>query len=158
LQLRDTLHDFSIEYVRILAEVFGWRVSIAPGSHKGPDVIIEHVIGQNGEEIVDAVMFVESEIGHDIGSSSEYFERLVERLRPLVKAYQNKGVRSFSVVIITNAPRRLTKYIREHKEELEDKLGFKLAEGSSAFIVPVLIVKEVLPAVLVRALGFFNIS
>jgi len=63
---RDTLHDFSIEYVKALAEVFGWRVRAAKGSKKGPDLVIESVT-ENG---VKAVMFVESEVGHDQGGGN----------------------------------------------------------------------------------------
>jgi hypothetical protein len=150
---RDTLHDFSIEYVKVLAEVFGWRVRVAPGSQKGPDVIVEHVTRQNGGESVDAVMFIESEVGHDIGSASEYFDKLAKRLKPLVEDYKKRGVKNFSIVVITNAPRRLSRYLREQGRELEERLGFRLVEGLTVFIVPVLIAREVLPAVFVRALG-----
>ncbi len=44
---------------------------------KGPDVVIEYRIGDR----VNAVMFVESEVGHDQGSAMEYFKRLSKRLR-----------------------------------------------------------------------------
>lgn len=149
---RETLHDFSIEYVKVLAEVFGWRVVIAPGQKPGPDVVIEHVIDSDGVEKVDAVMFIESEVGHDIGSAREYFNQLSRRLKTLVKQYRDMGVNYFSLVVITNAPRRLTNYLREQRKELEEKLDFKLVEGFTVFIVPVLLAKEVLPAVFIRAL------
>jgi len=60
-ETRDTLHDFSIEYVRTLAEVFGWKVRVAEGSERGPDLVIEDVT----DDVVKSVMFVESEVGHD---------------------------------------------------------------------------------------------
>ncbi len=145
--IRDTLHDFSIEYVKALAEVFGWRVVTAPANAPGPDVVIENAVGEK------AVMFIESEVGHDTGSSQKYFKKLSERLRPLVEEYRARGVGYFALVIIANAPRRLTKYLRENRKELEEALGFKLEEGITAFVIPVLLVKEVLPAVFVRALG-----
>ena len=153
MQIRDTLHDFLIEYVKVIAEVFGWRVITAPAHKRGPDVIIEHVIKRDGVEVVDAVMFVESEVGHDTGSAPGYFEKLARRLRPLVDEYRRRGVERFSLVIVTNTPRRFTKHLRENRKELENKLGIRLVEGFTVFIVPVLIVRETLPAVFVRALG-----
>jgi len=60
---RDTLHSFSIEYVMTLAEVFGWKVRTSKGSERGPDLVIEDVT----DGMVKAVMFVESEVGHDQG-------------------------------------------------------------------------------------------
>lgn len=150
-ELRDTLHDFSIDYVRALAEVFGWEVVTAKGSEPGPDIVVIHKIG----DVVDAVMFIESEVGHDQGGAQRYFERLCERLKPLVKRYkENYGERIlFRIVIITNAPRRLTAYLRSNRRELEARLGFPLIEGWTIFIVPVLLFREVLPAVFVRAMG-----
>lgn len=57
---RETLHDFSLlEYVKVLAEVFGWRVATAPGPARGPDVVIEHVTSQDEGGAVDAVMLVQ---------------------------------------------------------------------------------------------------
>jgi len=97
---RDTLHDFSLDYVRLLAEVFGWRIVEAKGAKRGPDVIIEHIAG----DAVDAVMFVESEVGHDQGSAKAYFEELARRLKPLVEDYRSKGRMRFSIVIITTLP------------------------------------------------------
>jgi hypothetical protein len=109
-ETRDTLHDFSIEYVRTLAEVFGWKVRVAEGSERGPDLVIEDVT----DGVVKSVMFVESEVGHDQGGGGEYFDKLVKRLQPYLEEYR---------------------------------------EGLTLFIVPVLLVREVMPAIFVRAMG-----
>jgi hypothetical protein len=146
---RETLHDFSIDYVKALAEVFGWRVREAKGPQKGPDLIIENVINDK----IESVMFVESEVGHDQGSASEYFNELSVRLKPYVDDYTKKDVRVFSLAAITNAPRRLTNYIREHKHELSVKITFPIVEGLTLFIVPALLAKEIMPAIFVRAMG-----
>jgi len=152
---RETLHDFSLlEYVKVLAEVFGWRVATAPGPARGPDVVIEHTTGRDGRNTVDAVMFVESEVGHDIGGAKGYFEKLCKRIRPLIDSYRERyRVARFSIVVITNAPRRLTRHLREHRRELEERLGIELVEGRTVFIVPALMAREALPAVFVRAMG-----
>jgi hypothetical protein len=41
---RETLHDFSIDYVKVLAEVFGWSVKEARGPRRGPDLIVEDAV------------------------------------------------------------------------------------------------------------------
>jgi hypothetical protein len=147
-EIRDTLHDFSIEYVKALAEVFGWKVRTSKGSEKGPDLVIEDVT----DGVVKAVMFVESEVGHDQGGG-KYFDRRVKRLQPYLEEYKKKRVRLFSLVVITNAPKRLLKYVREHGHELSGRLGFPIIEGLTLFIVPVLLIREVMPAIFVRAMG-----
>ena len=131
--IRDTLHDFSIEYVKAIAEVFGWEVETAMGSRHGPDVIIIHR-GINGD--VDTVMFIETEIGHDLGVAKRYFETLSRRLRPIIERYRTEYGDSvlFKIVIITNTPRRLTAYLRENKEKLGAQLGFQPVEGLNIFI------------------------
>jgi hypothetical protein len=147
---RETLHDFSIEYVKVLAEVFGWRVREAKGSRRGPDLIIEDVA--DGEVV--AVMFVESEVGHDKQSARKYFEQVAKRLRPRVDEYRGRGLNPlFSLVVITNAPRKLASYVRAHGREISEKIGFDLTEGFTLFIVPVLFAKEIIPAIFVRATG-----
>jgi hypothetical protein len=99
-------------------------------------------------------MFVESEVGHDQGSASEYFNELSVRLKPYVDGYTKKDVKVFSLAVITNAPKRLTNYIREHKHELSgEKITFPLVEGLTLFIVPALLAKEIMPAIFVRAMG-----
>jgi len=156
-EARDTLHDFSIEYVKILAEVFGWRVRTALGRSPGPDIVIEHILRTDNEEKVDAVMFIESEVGHDQRGAPRYFKELCDRLEPLIKKYRAKYGEKvyFSIVLITNAPRRLTEYLREpeNRKELEKELGLTLIEGWNIFIVPVLVIKEVLSAIFVRTMG-----
>jgi hypothetical protein len=146
---RDTLHSFSIEYVKALAEVFGWKVRTSKGSERGPDLVIEDVT----DGMVKAVMFVESEVGHDQGGGGEYFDKLVKRLQPYLEEYRERKVRLFSLVVITNAPKRLAEYVREHGHELSGRLGFPIVEGLTLFIVPVLLVREVMPAIFVRAMG-----
>jgi len=146
---RETLHDFSIDYIRVLAEVFGWRVREAKGFKQGPDLVVEDVI--EGRTI--SVMFVESEVGHNQRGSSEYFVEIIGRLEPYVDEYKEKGVKLYSLVIITNAPRRLSNYVRKHSSELEMRLGFPVIEGLTIFIVPVLLVREIMPSIFVRAMG-----
>jgi hypothetical protein len=152
LKSRETLHDFSIDYIKALAEVFGWKVREAKGSQKGPDLIIENVVNDR----VQSVMFVESEVGHDQGGAAEYFDKLFERLKPYLDEYVKKDIRAFSFVVITNAPKRLREYFRGH-HELSEKIGFQLIEGLTLFIVPVLVAKEVMPAIFVRAMGAIGI-
>jgi hypothetical protein len=60
--------------------------------------------------------------------------------------------------VITNTPKRLTKYIRKRRSELFGKIGFPLIEGLTLFIVPALLVKEIVPAIFVRAMGAPGIS
>lgn len=57
------------------------------GSRHGPDVIIIHR-GINGD--VDTVMFIETEIGHDLGGAKRYFETLSRRLRPIIERYRTE--------------------------------------------------------------------
>ena len=156
-EARDTLHDFSIEYVKILAEVFGWNVRTALGHSRGPDVIVEHILRTNNGEMVDAVMFIESEVGHDQGGAPEYFRSLCKRLKPFIKEYRKKSGKHvhFSIVILTNAPRRLTEHLREpaNRKEIEGELELSLIEGWTIFIVPVLVARDVLPAIFVRSMG-----
>ncbi|ABL78393.1 hypothetical protein [Thermofilum pendens] len=149
---RETLHDFTVEYVKILAEVFGWSVKASPGQARGPDVVIEHSSGGK----VDAVMFVEIEVGHDTGGAARYFGALCSRLEGLVEEYRSRyGDVAFTVVVVTNAPRRLSNGLRKEatRREFERRLGFEPVEGRNVFIVPVLLAREVLPAIFVKALG-----
>ena len=74
-------------------------------------------------------------------------------MQPYLEEYKKEDVKLFSLVVITNAPRRLAEYAREHRRELSEKLGFPIVEGLTLFIVPVLLVKEVMPAIFVRAMG-----
>jgi hypothetical protein len=149
-ELRETLHNYSIDYVKALAEVFGWRVREAKGPLKGPDLVIEDIV----DDRVQAVMFVESEVGHDESEGvGKYYDRLSKRLRPYIEEYIKGGVKAFSLVVITNAPRKHANYVRECKHELSKKMPFPIVEGLTLFIVPVLLVKEVMPAIFVRALG-----
>ena len=149
---RDTLHDFSLEYVKAVAEVFGWRVATSPGASPGPDVTV--VQEPQGSEGRATVIFIESEVGHDVGRGAErYFRELAKRLRPLMEEYRRLyGPRvEFKIVVITNAPRRFTEYVRSGAPELHGLPGFKPVEGCNVFIVPVLMLREVMPAVFVRA-------
>jgi hypothetical protein len=129
---RDTLHSFSIEYVRTLAEVFGWKVRTSKGSERGPDLVIEDVT----DGMVKAVMFVESEVGHDQGGGGEYFDKLVKRLQPYLEEYRERKVRLFSLVVITNAPKRLAEYVREHRARALWEAGFPDSRGPHALHSP----------------------
>jgi len=127
------------------------------GHTPGPDVIIEHISRYESEEKVDAVMFVESEVGHDIGGAREYLKKLCNRLKPLLEDYRKRFGKDIhlSIVVITNAPRRLTEYLRttNNRKTLEKELKLNLVEGWNIFIVPVLVTKDVLPAIFVRTMG-----
>jgi hypothetical protein len=153
---RETLHNYSIDYIKAIAQVFGWRVRASKdsGSQKGPDLIIEEY-GKDakGKEKIIVVMFVESEVGHDQGGGGEYFDKLVKRLQPYLEKYRKRKVKLFSLVVITNAPKRLAEYVREHRHELSGRLGFPIVEGLTPFIVPALLVREVMSAIFVRAMG-----
>jgi hypothetical protein len=154
-EIRETLHNYSIDYIKAIAEVFGWRVRTSKGYQKGPDLVIEEYVrdAKNKEKIV-MVMFVESEVGHDESEGVEkYYERVSKRLKPYINEYKVKDVKTFSLVVITNAPRKHANYVKEHEQELSEKIGFQVIEGFSLFIVPALLVKEVMPAIFVRAMG-----
>ena len=145
---RDTLHDFSIEIVRTMAEVFGLRVDITPAGKAGPDLIIKHPHGGD----YDVVMYVESEIGHDAGGAEAYFDKVANRLRPLI--FEDKArSRHMAIAIVTNAPRRLSVYLKEKGSTLADKLGFDPIEGWNIYIVPVVLFREILPTVMIRTFG-----
>ena len=151
----ETLHNYSIDYIKAIAQVFGWRVRASKGSQKGPDLIIEEC-GRDaeGKEKIIVVMFVESEVGHDESEGVErYYDKLSKRLRPYIDEYKAKGVKHFSFVVITNAPRKHANYVEEHEKELSEKMGFQVVEGLTLFVVPALLVKEVMPAIFVRAAG-----
>jgi cytochrome c1 len=47
----------------------------------------------------------------------------------------------------------IRKYVKERGAELREKIGFNVIEGLTIFIVPVLMVKDVMPAIFVRAIG-----
>ncbi len=150
MEQRDTLHDWSIDYVRVLAEVFGWEVETAPGSRRGPDIVTKHV---NPRGDTTSVMFVESEIGHDQGGAKEYFESLCKRLAERIREYRGRGA-NIIIVVITNAPRRLSEYLRKEGDKLAKELGLDyVKEGSNFYIVPAVLLKEVLPAIFVRAMA-----
>jgi phosphoglycolate phosphatase-like HAD superfamily hydrolase len=151
----ETLHNYSIDYIKAIAQVFGWRVRASKGSQKGPDLIIEECgRGAEGKEKIEAVMFVESEVGHYESEGVEkYYDKLSKRLRPYIDEYKARGVEGFSLVIITNAPRKHANYVKEHEQELSEKMGFQVVEGLTLFVVPALLVKEVMPTIFVRAAG-----
>ena len=86
-EIRDTLHDFSIEYVKALAEVFGWKVRTSKGSEKGPDLVIEDVT----DGVVKAVMFVESEVGHDQGGGGSTSLGESRGYNPTWKSIRRRG-------------------------------------------------------------------
>ncbi|MCQ5340597.1 MAG: hypothetical protein NO483_02670 [Candidatus Methanomethylicia archaeon] len=153
-EIRETLHNYSIDYIKAIAEVFGWRVRAFKGSQKGSDLVIEEYVRdtENKEKIV-MIMFVESEVGHDESEGVEkYYDRVSKRLKPYINEYKVKGVITFSLIVITNAPRKHANYVKEHEQELSEKIGFQVIEGFSLFIVPTLLVKEVMPAIFVRVL------
>ena len=136
--------------MRVLAEVFGWEADIAPGQ-RGPDIIIKHV---NPRGDVISVMFVESEVGHNQRSSEEYFELLCRRLADRIRKYRGEGVRRIVIVVITNAPRRLSNYIKREGDRIAGELGLEyIKEGSNFYIVSAVLLRDVLPAIFVKAIG-----
>jgi len=151
---RETLHDYSIDYVKAIAEVFGWKVRAFKGPQKGPDLIVEeHGKDTEGRERVGAVMFVESEVGHDESEGvGKYYEKISKKLRPHIDEYRAKGVKDFSLVVITNTLRKHVNYVKRYGQKLSEKMGFQVIEGFTLFVVPALLVKEVIPAIFVRAM------
>jgi hypothetical protein len=148
LECFKALRDLSINYVKVLAEVLGCRVKEVQEVSSGPELIIEDA--PHGD--VQAVMFVRSEIGNAVTAAAVFFNELAKEMRPPVNEYKRKGAK-VSLTIITDAPKRLVEYVRNNKQELSEKMGFEIIEGFTLFIVPALLVKEAMPAVLVRALG-----
>jgi len=58
-------------------------------------------------------------------------------------------------VILTHAPWRLSECLRrpENRREVEGELRLSLVEGWTIFVVPVLVARDALPAIFVRAIG-----
>jgi hypothetical protein len=137
LECFKALRDLSINYVKVLAEVLGCRVKEVQEVSSGPELVIEDAPHGDVQAVIVAAVF---------------FNELAKEMRPPVNEYKRKGAK-VSLTIITDAPRRLVEYVRNNKQELSEKMGFEIIEGFTLFIVPALLVKEAMPAVLVRALG-----
>ena len=69
----ETLHDFSLKDVEVIAKTFGFETEVNPGNRPGPDVVLRY-----GEYIV---VYVESEVGHDTGGSERYFNKIIKRIQ-----------------------------------------------------------------------------
>jgi len=127
----DTLHDLPIDVVSALAEAMGYKVVMKSlGEAKGPDLVIRN---SKNERIV-----VECEAGHDTGSTDECFSKWkgrLEQVEPKPKAF----------IAIVNAPRR----IRDARKHIE-QLGFS---EDTFFVVPEVVYKDVVAAILAKALG-----
>ena len=105
-----------------------------------------------------SVMLIETEVGHNQRGACNYYKSLAERVDRVTAEYFGKSFNSvyFCLVIITNSPRSLSNHIRKCqkcREELEKALRSQLIEGMTLFIVPVLLAKEMIPAIFVRAMG-----
>ena len=142
---RETLHDLSLDTIKAVAEVFGCQVEVRKGKRHGPDVTIRDPSGS-------VVIYVESEVGHETGATArEYFDDLAKRLKQ--HAQQDRNAQRF-IIIVTNAPRPLGRYVGKCSSELREKLGLaKGIEGLDVYIVPASLYREILPSVLSRILS-----
>jgi len=137
----ETLHDYSLIDVIAIAKALGFeRENISPGGKKGVDVVLTYG---------DVEVVVESEVGHDTGGKEKYIEKLVNRLEEMLKP----GRRRYVIVII-NAPQRIRKALRSISVEYREKLrehGLREAElGRDIYVVPALLYREVMPALLAK--------
>jgi len=137
----ETLHDYSLIDVATIARALGFEIEkISPGSEEGVDVILTYG---------DIEVIIESEMGHDTGGGEGRIEDLVKRLEKM----PNSGRRRY-VVIITNAPQRIRHALRSMNAEHRDKLrkhGLREAElGRDIYVVPALLYREVMPALLAK--------
>jgi len=126
----ETLHDYSLIDIVAIAKALGFEVEgISPGGEKGVDVVLTYG---------DVEVVVESEVGHDTGGKEEYIGRLVKRLEKMPKS-----VRRRYLVVITNTPRRIREAFRSMNAEYR---------GSDIYVVPALLYREVMPALLAKYL------
>jgi len=91
---------------------------------------------------------IESEVGHEVGGK-KYIEKLVKKLEKMPKSGRTRYL-----VIITNVPRRIRKALRLMNAEYRRKLreyGLREAElGRDIYVVPALLYREVMPALLAK--------
>ncbi len=140
----ETLHDFSLKDVEVIAKTFGFEVEVNPGNRPGPDVVLRY-----GDFVV---VYVESEVGHDTGGSERYFSKLIKRLKSRVKQGR-KSSELFFLIIITNTPRRIAEALPKFSKEFKE-IGFSKGElGRDIYVVPALLYRELIPAILVRILS-----
>ena len=140
----ETLHDFSLKDVEVIAKTFGFETEVNPGNRPGPDVVLRY-----GEYIV---VYVESEIGHDTGGSERYFSKLIKRLQSRIEE-DRKSSELFFLIIITNTPRRLAEALPKFSEKFREIEFSKGELGRDIYIVPALLYRELIPAILVRILS-----
>jgi len=139
----ETLHNFSLRDVEAIAKTFGFQTEINPGNRPGPGIVLRY------ESIL---ICVESEIGHDTGGSKKYFTKLIKRLQ--IKVDQDRKSQDLLfLIIITNTPRRLAEALSQFAEKFRE-IGFSKGElGRDIYIVPALLYRELIPAILVRILS-----
>ena len=140
----DTLHDYSIQDLEIIAKTFGFQVEANPGRKRGPDLVLRHQ---------KVVVYVESEVGHDIGRSGrEYLDNMAKKIRDRIRRNPLEPQQSPALIIITNTPRRVAGAL-EKKQEKFRELGFEKAVlGEDIYIVPALLYRELIPAILSKLL------
>ena len=151
-QRRETLHDFTLEVIRAIAETFGCHVEVNLGQRPGPDIIIRYP-----RDTPKLSIYIESEVGHDTGGAPKYFDNLIKRLKKYISEDLQKK-RSKFIMIITNTPRRLRNYIREksNRQAIAKELGVEdIIEGVDIFIIPAILYREILPSLLCRILSSY---
>jgi len=90
-------------------------------------------------ERVEAVMFVESEVGHDKNEGvGRYYEKISKKLRPHIDEYRAKSAKDFSLVVITSVPRKHANYVKRYGQKLSEKMGFQVIEGFTLFVVSII--------------------
>ena len=73
----ETLHDFSLKDVEVIAKTFGFKTEANSGNRPRPDVVLRY-----GEYIA---VYVESEIGRDTDGSGRYFGKFIKRLQSRIE-------------------------------------------------------------------------
>jgi len=124
-----TLHDYPINEVCAIAESPGYRIEERHvGGEQGPDIIIRNLVSGIG-------VIVESEVGHNITSSS--YRKFEREMKEHAAAKNIKAI-----IVITETPRRVWK---KAMKGIEPRRNFFVVGGS--------VFKDVLPALLVNSLG-----
>ncbi|ABO08149.1 hypothetical protein [Pyrobaculum calidifontis] len=136
----ETLHDYSLIDIIAIARALGFEIEkISPGSEEGVDVVLTYG---------DIEVVIESEVGHEVGGK-KYIEKLVKKLEKMPKSGRTRYL-----VIMTNVPRRIRKALRSMNAEYRKMLReYDLREaelGRDVYVVPALLYREVMPALLAK--------
>jgi hypothetical protein len=124
-----TLHDYALDHICAVAESMGYQikeVNFARDHRKGPDVYIINPVNKKG-------VVVESELGHNITSSYEKWEK-----RGTNCILQK---RADVLIVLTETPRRAWQHTFR-----------SLIKSKTFFVVGGSVFKDVIPSLLLKIL------